>query len=348
MNDPRETLVPTLVAESVVIESDGVRILDRRRFPMEIEWVHCPTTEAVAVAIEQMVTQSSGPFFAAAGGMVLAGRVAQDADGPDERLRIVREAAARLVRTRPTNNAIRVVTEELVAVAEKAVADEAPLAAALEAAARSVGERYLELSRSLGRHAAELIPDGATVLTHCWGESYVTESFAAALRQGKDVRAIVTETRPYLQGARLTAHSLAEMGVPTTLITDGMAAHAMDQGRVTTYLTAADRITLDGHVINKVGTLQLAIAAAHFEVPYVATVHAPDARAATRSDVEIEERDGDEVLHALGHRTASELVTGWYPAFDVTPPSLVSAVVTARGRFSPFDLRSAVEPEEGR
>lgn len=346
MNDPRETLVPTLIAESVVIEDDGVRILDRRRFPFAVEWVHCPTTEDVAVAIEEMVTQSSGPFFAAAGGMVLAARVADRFDAASERRDLIRAAAQRLVDTRPTNNAIRMVVDELSGIAEEAIAGDQPLASTLEEAARASGERYLEKSRMLGRHAAALIDDGATVLTHCWGESYVTESFAAALRDGKRVEAIVTETRPYLQGARLTGHSLAEMGIRTRLITDGMAAHAMSQGMVSCYLTAADRVTLDGHVINKVGTLQLAIAANHFGIPYIATVHEPDVAAPTAADVPIEERDGDEVLHTLGRRTASELLTGYYPAFDVTPPHLVSVVATARGRFSPYDLRSAVDPGE--
>jgi methylthioribose-1-phosphate isomerase len=114
-----------------------------------------------------------------------------------------------------------------------------------------------------------------------------------------------------------------------------MAAHAMDRGLVTAFVTASDRVTMSGHVINKVGTLQIALAAKHFVIPYLALVHAPDRNAATGADVPIEERDPEESLHCLGLRTASPLARGWYPAFDVTPPELVSKIVTSNGAFAP-------------
>jgi len=316
--------VPTLVGESVVVEPDAVRILDRRVFPFERVWVTCRDVEDVATAIEDMVTQSLGPPFAAAGGMVLAAR-----SGGVE---AVRQAARRLVATRPTNNGIRDVVAELLAVAE-AGGD-------VEQAAGALTERYRAGYRALGEHAAPLIPDGATVLTHCWADAYLTETVAAVLRAGKRIQAICTETRPYLQGARLTAESLAEMGVPTRLITDGMAAHLMSRGEVSTFVTGADRVTMDGAVVNKIGTLQIAVAAQAFGVPFVALVQAPDRQAATADDVELENRDGEEVLHVLGRRTASQRVTGVYPAFDVTPPRFVSVVVTDRGRFAPADVAS--------
>jgi methylthioribose-1-phosphate isomerase len=316
--------VPTLVGESVVVEPDAVRILDRRVFPFERVWVTCRDVEDVATAIEDMVTQSLGPPFAAAGGMVLAAR-----SGGVE---AVRQAARRLVATRPTNNGIRDVVAELLAVAD-AGGD-------VERAAGALTERYRAGYRALGEHAAPLIPDGATVLTHCWADAYLTETVAAVLRAGKRIGAVCTETRPYLQGARLTSESLAEMGVPTRLVTDGMPAQLMSRGDVTHFVTAADRVTMDGSVVNKVGTLQIAVAAHVFDVPYPALVQAPDRHAPDAAAVELEDRDGDEVLHCLGRRTASERVTGVYPAFDVTPPRFVSAVVTDRGRFSPFDLAS--------
>jgi methylthioribose-1-phosphate isomerase len=316
--------VPTLVGQSVVIEPDAVRILDRRVFPFERTWVTCTSYEDVAKAIEDMVTQSLGPLFAAMGGMVLAAR--------SGRPEVVREAARRLVATRPTNNGIRDAVAELRAVAE-AGGD-------VERAAGELAERYRAGYRALGEHAAVLIPDGATVLTHCWAETYLTETVAAVLRSGKRIDAICTETRPYLQGARLTAESLAEMGVATRLITDGMAAHLMSRGEVTVFITGADRVSLDGAVVNKIGTLQIAVSAHAFGVPFVALVQAPDRQAPTAADVELEDRDGREVLSCLGRRTASERVTGIYPAFDVTPPRFVSAVVTDRGRFAPSDVAS--------
>jgi methylthioribose-1-phosphate isomerase len=333
--------VPTIIAQNVLIEEDAVRILDRRVFPFERSWVTCRTHEDVAKAIEDMVTQSSGPLFAAAGGMTLAARAADALTGGREARRAhLAEAGARLVATRRTNNQIRDVVAELLEVAEAALAADEPLGPAVERAALAAGERYLARSRELGRHAAELVPDGATVLTHCWGESYITETMAAVVRQGKQVQAVCTETRPYLQGARLTAESLAEMGIPTRLVTDAMPAHLMARGDITHFVTAADRVTMDGCVVNKVGTLQIAVAAHAFGVPYIALVQAPDRQAPDASAVELEDRDGEEVLHTLGRRTASARVTGIYPAFDVTPPRFVGTVVTDRGRFSPYDLAS--------
>src|SRR3954451_18861924 len=332
--------VPTLVGESVVIEPDVVRILDRRVFPFERTWVTCRSHEDVAKAIEDMVTQSLGPLFAAAGGMVLAARDADRLPTAAARRHFMSEAGRRLVATRPTNNAIRDVVAELLGVAASAVAAGEPVGRAVERATGDMAERYRAGYRALGEHAAVLIPDGATVLTHCWADAYLTETVAAVLRSGKRIDAICTETRPYLQGARLTAESLAEMGVPTRLVTDAMPAHLMSRGEVTVFVSGADRVTMDGAVVNKIGTLSIAIAAHTYGVPFVALVQAPDRHAATAADVELEDRDGDEVLHTLGRRTASARVTGVYPAFDVTPPRFVSAVVTDRGRFAPADVAS--------
>src|SRR3954452_7329860 len=336
--------VPTLVGQSVLIEPDAVRILDRRAFPFERSWVTCRSHEDVAKAIEDMVTQSLGPLFAAAGGMVLAARDADRLPTAAARRHFMSEAGRRLVATRPTNNAIRDVVAELLGVAASAVAAGEPVGRAVERAAGDMAERYRAGYRALGEHAAVLIPDGATLLTHCWADAYLTETVAAVLRSGKRIDAVCTETRPYLQGARLTAESLAEMGVATRLITDGMAAHLMSRGDITTFVTGADRVTMDGAVVNKIGTLQIAVSAHAFDVPSLPLVQAPDGQAATAADVELEDRDGREVLHCLGRRTGSERVTGIYPAFDVTPPRFVSVVVTDRGRFAPTDLASYYAP----
>jgi methylthioribose-1-phosphate isomerase len=337
-----EIPVPTLVGQSVLVEPDVVRILDRRVFPFERTWVTCRSYEDVAKAIEDMVTQSLGPLFAAIGGMTLAARETE-AMGQVEARRLVEEAGRRLVATRPTNNGIRDAVAELLRAADAALAGDQPVGATVEQAAGELRDRHLAGFRALGEHAAVLIPDGATLLTHCWAETYLTETVAAVLRGGKRIDAICTETRPYLQGARLTAESLAEMGVATRLITDGMAAHLMSRGDVDVFVTGADRVTLDGSVVNKIGTLQIAVSAHAFGVPFVALVQAPDRQARTAADVELEDRDGREVLSCLGRRTASERVTGIYPAFDVTPARLVGVVVTDRGRFAPADVASYYE-----
>lgn len=328
-----------ILADSVRLTSDGVQILDRRVFPFERVWVHCATVEEVAKAIEDMVTQSSGPYFATLWGMVLAAREA--AALPREQARAALAAAGeRLIASRPTNNAITIAVATVLAEVD---ASDADVVTAAQTGAELGDERYRARSRALGEHAAALLPDGARVLTHCWADLYLTSTVAAAQQAGKTLTFYCTETRPYLQGARLTAETLAEMGVDTTLITDGMGASLFREGMVDTLITAADRVSMDGHVINKIGTLGLAVAAKAFDVPFHALVQAPDLDAPTGADVPIEFRDGDEVLHTLGRRTASERVRGLYPAFDVTPPEFVTTVVTDRGALPPGELNRYYE-----
>ncbi|PPK66340.1 s-methyl-5-thioribose-1-phosphate isomerase [Actinokineospora auranticolor] len=323
---------PTL-DRSVRLTEDAVIILDRRRFPFERVWVRCATAEEVAVAIEDMVTQSSGPYYAALYAMVLAARAHAHLPAAAARAALG-TAGDRLIASRPTNNHLR----KAVAAVLAEVDSGDDLVAAATRGAEAGDARYRADSRALGEHSAALLPDGARVLTHCWADAYLIETVAAVQRAGKDVSFVCTETRPYLQGARLTAETLAEMGVDTTLITDGMGASVLSAGMVDVLLTAADRVTMDGHVVNKVGTLGLAVAAHAFGVPFLAQVQAPDLAARTAADVPIEHRDGEEVKHTLGARTASARVRGFYPAFDVTPPRFVRTVVTDRGPFAPDAL----------
>ncbi|MEJ5021526.1 hypothetical protein WH297_17575 [Ochrobactrum vermis] len=325
--------LPTIMRENVILEPDCVRILDRRVFPFEKSFVVCRTVEDVAIAIEQMVTQSGGPFYAASAGMVLAAREAQLLSGEQNRLDLMRRAGARLIATRATNDHIANVVRVLLADTETfAGADD--FLGQFEAAIERVWNERRATARRLGIHGASVIADGDSVLTHCWAEATIIETAAAVRRAGKRVSFICSETRPYLQGARLTAHSLAEMDFEVTVITDNMGAWAMARGNVARLMTAADRVTMSGHVVNKVGTLQLAIAAQHFGLPYFAMVQSPDRNTPTDADVPMEDRNPEESLHCLGQRTASPLAKGWYPAFDVTPPHLVSGVVTSNGVFS--------------
>lgn len=323
-----------VLADSVRLTDDGVEILDRRVFPAERVWVHCASVEDVAKAIEDMVTQSSGPYFAALWGMVLAAREAVSLDALEARAHL-EKAGERLVATRRTNNHLRKAVHAVLSHVDGHTGSE--LIAAALAGARAGDERYRSRSAALGRHTAELLPDKATVLTHCWADLYLVELVRAA--EGKDLSFICTETRPYLQGARLTAETLVEMGVDTTMITDGMGAAVLASGRVDALVTAADRVTMDGHVVNKIGTLALAVAAHAFEVPFHAMVQAPDRLAPAAADVPIEYRDGTEVLVP----GANPAIRGLYPAFDITPPRFVTTVVTDRGSFSPFQLETYYE-----
>ena len=338
------TAVP-LLADSVRLREEadggGVDILDRRVYPHQVRWVHCATVVDVAAAIRDMVTQSSGPAFAASAGLVVAARAAsgQSADAAADALRA---AGALLAATRPTNNHIRDVVATVLAVLEQpaGAAGGPQLVAAVTASAAAVDAGYRESSAALGRYTAELIPDGARVLTHCWADQFLIGAVTAAQQHGKNLEFVCTETRPYLQGARLTASTLVEMGYTPTLITDGMIATVFASGAADVLLTAADRVTLDGHVVNKVGTLGAALAASRYGVPYYAMVDHPDPQAPTIDDVHIEERDGDEVLLFAGQRITADGVVGRYPAFDATPPELVSKIVTDRGAFEPAEVGS--------
>lgn len=330
--------LPTLMRESVTLTPESVRILDRRTFPLAVEFVDCADVEAVARAIEDMVTQSGGPYLAASAGLVLAAREADRLAGAEARMAHLQAAAKRLIATRPTNNLIRSVLTRMLAEAQESAATD-DFSGRIEALMCRLWDERKRFSAQMGRNTADLIGDGETILTHCWGESGVIQTLAHLMQDGKTVSVVCTETRPYLQGSRLTAHSVAEMGIPVTVITDNMGAAAMAAGKVTRLLTAADRVTASGHVVNKVGTLQLAIAAKHYGLPYIAMVGRPDFTAKGPDDVEMEFRDPDETLHCLGHRTATSLATGWYPAFDVTPPELVTRISTGYGVFAPDALR---------
>ncbi|MEV0391271.1 s-methyl-5-thioribose-1-phosphate isomerase [Nonomuraea sp. NPDC050643] len=336
-----------VLADSVRFAGEAVEILDRRVYPFTVRWMRCATSEDVAVAIERMVTQSSGPLFATTAGMVLGAREARH-EPPGRAAGRLRAVGARLVATRPTNNHIRDAVHAVLSATVGTTLPEAnelagdELVTAVEAAARAHDDGYRARSAALGGHAASLLPDGARVLTHCWADAFLIGTVRAAQAAGKRLEFVCTETRPYLQGARLTAATLVEMGYRPTLITDGMVAAALADGMADVALTAADRVTLDGHVINKVGTLGVALAAGAFGVPFYALVDAPDPQAPTARDVVIERRDGDEVLYALGHRTAADGVSGYYPAFDVTPPHLVTRIVTERGVYQPNHVKESL------
>lgn len=340
-----------LLERSVRLERDAVLILDRRVFPHEVAWVTARSGAEVADAMRRMVTQSTGPIFAALAGLVLTAR--QQAGGAvGEAVAAVREAGVLLIGARPTNNSVGDAVRAVLSAVEEAAAhaaapaaasgtgawDTGALVALVEREAAGQAQYFRARCRSLARHAAGLLPDGARVLTHCWMDTYLIELVRAVHAAGKRLRYVATETRPYLQGARLTAHTLAELGQDVTLITDGMAAAVLSPfsalGPVDALVTAADRVSMDGHVFNKVGTLGAAVAAHAFGVPFYVLIQAPDPLSPTAKDVVVERRDGAEVLSLQGVRTASPLVAqAYYPAFDVTPPQFVTRIVTDRGLF---------------
>ena len=317
--------------DNVTLEGDVLVVIDRRRLPREIVRLVCPDYEAVARAIEEMAVQGAGDIAITAGfGLYLAARAAERS-GATKKPERLREAADRLIATRPTGFHLAALVNKLMGRIEEAE-NAKPASEVILASLRRALESQRRISEDTGRHAETLLASGDRILTHCFAGPALLYMLNMARENGKDVRVICTETRPYLQGARLTAWSVSELGIDTTLITDNMAAHCMSRGMVSKVFAAADRVAMDGVVANKVGTLQLAICSRYYDIPfYILAYGGPDKRTLCGEDIPIEERDPREVLEFRGTPISGIAVKGYYPAFDLTPAELVTGIVTATG-----------------
>ena len=325
--------------ENIAWYEDGkVRILDRRIYPIEVRFEECRTHQEVALAIRNMVTQSAGPYVAAAMGMALA---AYECRGKSETEQIayLEDAAYTISHARPTTSKrMEKITESCVDAARAAlksgISDVSE--AVKEHAIEQNNVRYERIGR-VGKHLAQLFPDHGAIMTQCFAETIVGQMLKEARILGKDIRIFCPETRPYFQGSRLTATVCHDMGFDTTVITDNMPGFVMKNEGIDLFTSAADVICGDGHVVNKVGTYQISIAAKYHGIPYYVT-GAPDQGHPTIDTVRIEMREPSFVLQAMGTQTANSNVKGYYPAFDITPPELVTGVVTDQGVFSPYKL----------
>lgn len=318
-------------------ESGRVRILDRRVYPREVRFEVCETYQEVVRAIADMVTQSAGPYTAVGMGMALAAHQVRG-KGRAEQAAFLRQAAHDLAHARPTTaNRYGKITFRCAAIAEAALeAGRDPIAAIVDDTLESLGRRYSTM-QLLGNHLAALIPEGGTLLTQCYGETIIGTLIRAARRTGRDFRVFCAETRPFLQGARLTASCFAQAGFDTTVLTDNMIAYAMEREGIDLFTSAADTIARDGHIANKTGTFQIAILAKYFGVPYYVT-GIPDGDKRSAAEIVIEQRDPEPVLTSWGIPNTVPEVRGIYPSFDVTPPHLISGVVTDKGVYVPYLL----------
>lgn len=319
-------------------ENGEVKILDRRCYPNPISFVSCKSSAEVATAIKDMVTQSAGPYLAAGMGMALAAFEAKERS-PEEQLEYLKEVSGVIGNARPTTaKRMLTVTEGCVAVGKKALEGGSPDAvdAIFEHVIASTDSRYRKIEQ-IAKYLVEKFPDEGTVMTQCFAETILGFMCKECKVQGKNIRFICPETRPYFQGSRLTASVLHDMGFDVTVITDNMPGWAMHEKQVDVFTCAADAITMDGWVINKVGTFQISLAAKYWGIPVYVT-GAPDKCHEKASEVKIEERDPRMVLEALGNPTCGEGIEGFYPAFDKTPPELITGIVTDKGIYSPGRL----------
>ncbi len=324
--------------ENVAWYEDGkVRILDRRVYPTELRFVECGTYQEVRQAVADMVTQSAGPYTAVGMGMALAARQVRGKPKA-EQAAFLRQAAYDLAHARPTAaNRYGQITFRAAELALNALeAGKDPVEAVFTSTVESLNRRY-SIMQTVGDALAGLVPQGGSILTQCFGETIVGTLIRAARREGKSFRVYCAETRPYLQGARLTSSCFAEMGFDTTVLTDNMVAYAMQNEGISLFTSAADTIARDGHIANKVGSFQIAILAGYFGIPYYVT-GIPDSDKHTKDDIVIEMRDPEQVLRYRGIPNCLPQVRAIYPAFDVVPPELITGIVTDRGVFAPKDL----------
>jgi len=332
-------LLPFLLRrENVARYEDGaVIICDRRKYPFEKAFVRCPDVESVARAIETMVTQGGGPADAALYAMALTARqvAGQAVDRQSETFEAARQ---RLVKTRPTNTAMARRLEKAMPVIKEALGEGKNVEAALLDWIEELRSAHYQTFARMGEFGASLIADGDGILTMCFAETSFILALALAQKAGKHLRVFTPETRPYLQGARLTAPSIHELGIPVQVIGDNMPAYVLSQGKVQKYFTASDLVTLDGHVVNKIGTFQNAIAAHFHGVPYFVFSLGADKQRPDRSSITIEERDPAEMKSCRGVPTTIPEIDAYYPTFDITPPHLVAGVITQYGILSPYDL----------
>ena len=315
----------------------ALELLDQRKLPFVVEYLTCRTSDDVADAIHALAVRGAPAIgIAAAWGVVLAER-AIEADGASDAMAKLDPALARLNAARPTAVNLAWALARMRAALARAGGD---WRAVLEREALAIDSEDLAANRRMGALGAALIPPGSGVLTHCNTGSLATAGFGTALgviragvAQGRIDKVFAGETRPWLQGARLTVWELQQDGIPATLIADAAASHLMTTGQVQWVVVGADRICANGDTANKIGTYQLAIAARHHGVKFMVVAPSSTVDMATPSGdaIHIEERDPGE-LHAVGgSRTVAEGIAAWNPVFDVTPHELIDAIVTEKG-----------------
>ncbi|NGX16448.1 S-methyl-5-thioribose-1-phosphate isomerase [Wenzhouxiangella sp. XN24] len=324
-------------------------LLDQRRLPADVRRVVCEDVDAVIHCIRDMVVRGAPAIgVTAAYGAVLAARARLEADGAGW-LAGFRTDVARLARARPTAVNLAWAVARMLRAAEAAADGADPVNALLDEARRLHAED-IAMNVAMAKHGANLLETPGSVITHCNAGALATGGLGTALgvireawRRGLVTRVWVDETRPWLQGARLTAWELGREGIPATIIADSAAAQVMRKDPPTWAIVGADRVAANGDVVNKIGTYSLAVNARHHGVRFmvVAPTSTLDGATPTGDDVPIEQRDPEELWEAAGGLPAGAEATN--PAFDVTPAGLVDALVTERGVAMPPDEDSVAE-----
>ena len=331
--------------ETIQWTAEGVVMIDQTRLPVEELYVTCRNYREVAHAIRTMIIRGA-PAIGVAAAMGVALGVAQAAPGTlDAEFGLICDE---LAATRPTAVNLFWGIERMKRVyAEARHLPYEELRDSLIAEAKTVREEDIAINQAIGRHGAPLVPDGKTVLTHCNAGALATAGYGtalgvirAAIAAGKKIDVFADETRPFLQGARLTVWELQHDSIPTTLITDNMAGHFLHAGRIGCVVVGADRIAANGDVANKIGTYGVAVLAKENNVPFyvAAPLSTLDLKIPDGTHIPIEERNALEVTHVFGTQVAPTGTAVRNPAFDVTPNRYVTAIITEKGvARAPFE-----------
>jgi methylthioribose-1-phosphate isomerase len=331
--------------QTVWWEPGAVCLIDQTKLPHQQDVVRCGTVAEVANAIKMMVVRGAPAIgVTAAYGMALAAQQAARSDS-SWFLATLQSAKQALDTARPTAVNLQWATTRMLEIAEQ-INDGEPqqLADRLLYEAHAIRDEDEAMCYAIGEHGASLLGQQARVLTHCNAGGLATAGYGTALApiktahtQGKQIHVLVDETRPFLQGSRLTAWELREAGIQQTLITDNMAGYFMRRGEVDCVIVGADRIVANGDVANKIGTYSLAVLAKAHNIPFyvAAPTSTIDLGLASGDKISIEQRDPSEVVQLAGQSIAPEGVAAAHPAFDVTPHTLVTAIITERGVVEP-------------
>lgn len=331
--------------ETMRWENDTLVLLDQTRLPAKVEYIYCKDHHRVAEAIQSLSVRGAPAIgVAAAYGLVL-GLGGQEFASRRQLIGRAQEIARELQRIRPTAVNLSWALARMLGRLENTPGeDPAVLRGRLLEEAHAIYREDIETNRAIGSHGQELIPPEVRILTHCNAGALATAGYGTALgviraaaAAGKKISVFTGETRPLLQGARLTAWEMLQEKIPVTLITDNMAASLMAGGRVDLVIVGADRIAANGDVANKIGTYGLAVLAKEHGLPFyvAAPLSTVDFSLAEGKAIPIEERDPAEVTHLAGRPVAAPGVRVWNPAFDVTPAGLVTAIITERGLARP-------------
>lgn len=325
-------------------KDDHIKIIDQTKLPAKLEFIICRDVETLGEAIKRLSIRGAPALGVAAGMGIALAAVKSESDTTDQLIRQLRRTRDYLATTRPTAVNLFWALDRMLKKAETTPGSVSDLKKTLVEEALKIAREDEQMCKNIGDYGAQLIEKNSNILHHCNTGFLATGDYGTALgvirsahNQGKNIHVWVDETRPLLQGSRLTAWELSRDGIPYTLIADNMAGYLMKQGRVDAVLVGADRITASGDVANKIGTYSLAVLAKYHSCPmYVAAPFSTvDMSIKSGDEINIEQRKKEELTHFMGVQSAPLDALVYNPAFDVTPHEIISAIITEKGIIRP-------------